>query len=113
MGGDSFLSFLRWTLRIEKNQDGWARSTEGGAKNARLPRQFLQARKEGTERGAIRLMDAVFESGSKQFVPPLREGGEQQHGVLNVDYHVGAGILRWEHAPGFLRGKGLVREGKK
>ena len=58
-------------------------------------------------------MDAVFERDRKQFVIALREGGEQEHGVLNISDRVGTGILRRERAACFLGRPGLVGHGKK
>ena len=98
---------------IEENDDRWAGAAEGCAEDAWFPGQFLQTRQQGAERGAVRLMDAVFERGGEQVVTPLGEGGEQEHGVLDVGDGIGARILRGEHAAGFFGGQGLIGDGKK
>jgi len=47
-------------------------------------------------------MNAIFQRGGEQIVPPLHEGGEQQQGILNVRNRIGAGVVRGESVPRLL-----------
>ena len=110
---DGVSSFLRGEAWIEENNDRWAGAAESYAEDALFPGQFLQAGEQGAEWSAVRLVDAVFERGGEQVVIPLREGGEQEHRVLDVRHSVGAGVLRRENPAGFFGGHSLFGDGKE
>src|ERR1019366_3128134 len=74
VSGDSLLRLLRWNLRIEEHQYGRASTAEGGAEDAGISSEFLERGKQRTERRAIRLVDAVFESRGEQVGTVLGEG---------------------------------------
>ena len=78
-----------------------------------LPVNSCRHGSRGQSRGAVRLMDAVFERSGEQVVTTLRKGGQQQHRVLDVRDGVLPGILRRQHAASFFGGQGLVWHGKK
>ena len=113
VSGNSFSRFLKRSAGIEKDNHRRTSAAEDGTENSRIPSQFLQARQQRTECGAVRLVHAVFQRSGQQRVPPLRKSGEQQHGVLNVDHGVGAGILRRENAASFFGGKSLLGKRKQ
>ena len=113
VGGDEFSYIVSGGVRIEENDDRRTGAAEGYAEDARLPTQFLQTRQQRAERGAIRLMDAVFERRREQVVTTLGEGSEQQHRILDVGDGVVPGILRGQHSAGFFGGQGLIRNGKQ
>ena len=113
VGSDVFSGFPRAGARIEENDDRWTGPTESCTEDAGPPCQLLQTWEQGTERSAIRLVDAVFERGGEQRMTPLGEGGEQEHGVLDVDHGIGARIVLGEGAACFLGGKALIRDGEQ
>src|SRR5208282_3267502 len=109
VSGDSLLRLLRWNLRIQEHQHGWARSAKRGAQNAGISREFLERGQQRTKRRAIRLVDAVFKSRGEQIGTVLREGSKQQHRVLNVGNGVGARVLEGQHPAGLLGGEQGIR----
>jgi len=113
VGGNGLSRLLRWRAGVEEDYDRRPRSTEGCAEDAWFPHQLLQTREQGTEWSAVWLVDAVSECNREQVVTAQREGGEQEHGILDVRNSVGARVLRWKHTAGFFRGKSLFRNGEK
>src|SRR5208337_379074 len=93
VGSDSLLRLFRRNLRVEEHQHGGAGSAEGGAEDAGISGEFLERGKQRTERRAIRLVDAVFESRMQQVRTVLRERREQEHRVLDVGDSVGTRVL--------------------
>jgi hypothetical protein len=58
-------------------------------------------------------MDAVVQGRGEQFMPALREGSEQQHGILDIRHRIGARILRRKHATSFFSRQDCVRNGQQ
>ena len=58
-------------------------------------------------------MDAVFERDGEQIGASLREGGEQEHGILHVGDGVGTRILRGKDAAGFFGREALLGDGEQ
>lgn len=108
---DGFAYFQPGETRIEEYDDRWTCSAERHAEDALLAGQLLQAREQRAERSAVGLMDAVFERRREQLVPSLHEGGEQQHGILDVRYGVGSGILRRKNTASIFGGQSFVGNG--
>jgi hypothetical protein len=49
-------------------------------------------------------MDPVFQSDAEQVWSTLHEGGEQQHGILNIGDGIGTGILLGKNATSIFGG---------
>jgi hypothetical protein len=65
MSGDETAGFRQRGAGVEKDQDRGAGAAQHCSENAGLAFEFLQAGEQRAELGAIGLVDAVFESGSK------------------------------------------------
>ena len=113
VGSDGLSCLLCCSVGIEEDDHRRTRAAESYAENAWSPGQLLQTWQQRTERGAVRLMDAIFKRGSEQVVTALGEGSQQQHRVLNVRDRVIPRILRRQHAASFFGGENLIRDGKQ
>ena len=121
MSGDQPARFLQRSpgielgigLGIDENQYRWASSAESCAQNAVLPLEFLQSGQQRAERGAIGLVDAVFERGGQKFGSALRESREQEHGILHVRDCVGARILCGQNPTSLFGREALLGDGEQ
>jgi len=111
LGGDLFFGNL--PAGIQKNEDRRTGTTQGGTEDAVCTSELLNRGQQRAERGAIGLVDAIVERGSEKVWFSLREGCEQEHGVLDVGDGVGARVLRREDATSFFGGERVGRDGEQ
>lgn len=91
----------------EKDEDAGTCATEAATEEA--GRLEIENRIEaGNEFGAVRLMNAVFESGGEGVRSTGGEGGNQQGGALDIENSVGARVSGGEGGAGLFGGEEVI-----